>query len=63
MIERLLYPSIKSRMYKGKILVLLGPRQTGETTLLTRLADETGDYFFLDGDDPAVRQLLHSPNT
>ena len=37
MIERLLYKSIEDKLFKGKIIVLLGARQVGKTTLLKQM--------------------------
>ncbi|NPA67393.1 MAG: hypothetical protein GXO50_02170 [Chlorobi bacterium] len=36
MIKRKLEDIIKSKMFDGKAIVVLGPRQTGKTTLLKK---------------------------
>lgn len=42
-----------------KMLLLLGPRQTGKTTLVRKVATQfTGKSLYLSGDDPTVRSRL-----
>lgn len=62
MIKRLLEQEITSRLFKGKAIILLGPRQVGKTTLIQQLLAGK-DYLFLNGDDPTVRDLLSAANT
>ncbi len=57
MITRLLESTIIKRLQSGKILIVLGPRQVGKTTLLKACLKDY-DYLFLDGDDSFVRQQL-----
>jgi hypothetical protein len=38
MIKRKLESVIMNRLFKGKAIILLGPRQTGKTTLLKGIA-------------------------
>ncbi len=57
MIPRILFSVIRDRMFKGKAIVLIGPRQVGKTTLV-KLCINEADYLFIDGDDPEVRGLL-----
>lgn len=40
MIERLLERALKERLYQGKALLLMGPRQVGKTTLLRQLIED-----------------------
>lgn len=47
---------------RDKVILLIGPRQVGKTTLIRELLKEK-EYLFLDGDDPTVRTLLDTPNT
>ncbi len=64
MIERQLEKVIENKLFDGKAILLLGPRQVGKTTLLRQILDKRPeDYQFLDGDDPTVRRLLDTPNT
>jgi uncharacterized protein len=61
-IDRVLFNTIKQKCYKGKAIVLIGPRQVGKSTLLHEVCENIGDYLFLDGDDPSVRAQLDTPN-
>jgi len=58
MVERTLFSFLKERAFKGKAIVIIGPRQTGKTTVLKKLADSLGEYLHFDGDDPQTRELL-----
>ena len=62
-INRILSSDIKAKCFKGKTIVLIGPRQTGKTTLIKSILDDFDDYLFLDGDDISTRQLLENINT
>jgi predicted AAA+ superfamily ATPase len=62
MYSRTISSKIKKRIFKGKAIMLIGPRQVGKTTLINEVL-KGKDYLFLDGDDPSVRQLLTEPNT
>ncbi|MCB2197607.1 MAG: ATP-binding protein [Bacteroidetes bacterium] len=63
MINRTLEEIIKKRIQsKEKALILVGPRQTGKTTLLTKVASETGDFLLLDCDEILVREKLENAN-
>ncbi|MEX0719073.1 MAG: ATP-binding protein [Balneolaceae bacterium] len=64
MVDRQLKPIFEKRLFKGKALILIGPRQVGKTTLIKMVLESTGNsYQFFDGDDPTVRRLLDNPNT
>ncbi len=50
---------ISSRLFQGKAIILLGPRQSGKTTLIKALlAESKQDYLLLNADEPDVRDLL-----
>lgn len=53
---------IEEKLHKGKVIIVIGPRQVGKTTLINELL-KSESFLFLDGDDPTVRELLNSPNT
>lgn len=53
---------IRKKIGKGKAIVVVGPRQTGKTTLVQSLL-KGKEYLFLDGDDPAVRERLVNAST
>lgn len=62
MIGRILEQKIVQKLNKGKAIILIGPRQTGKTTLINSVL-KNKDHLFLDGDDSTVRSLLIDPNT
>ncbi|MES2447040.1 MAG: ATP-binding protein [Bacteroidota bacterium] len=61
MITRVLENKLKEKLFKGKTIILIGPRQVGKTTLLQKVLDAK-HFLFLDGDDPLVRSKLTDPN-
>lgn len=59
MIIRYLEQIIKGKLFTGKVILLLGPRQSGKTTLMRKISENLETSFlWLNGDEPAVRQLL-----
>lgn len=62
MISRNLTSNLKDKLHKGKVIVLIGPRQVGKTTLINTLL-ENKPYLFLDGDDNTVIDTLSVANT
>ena len=64
MIQRSILELIQKRLFKGKAIILIGPRQVGKTTLLNQLCKENKlEYLFFNGDDPIVQQQLSTANT
>lgn len=63
MITRLLESTILSKLNAGKAIIILGPRQTGKTTLLEKIAKQSGDYLSIDCDDSVSRVQLENANT
>jgi len=62
MFQRIITDRLRTKIGKGKAIMLIGPRQVGKTTLIREIMK--GERFaFWDGDDPEVRALLTSPNT
>lgn len=61
-IHRILYQTIQDQCFKGRIILITGPRRVGKSTLIHHLCKQYGNYLFLDGDDPAVRTMLDTPN-
>jgi predicted AAA+ superfamily ATPase len=62
MISRGLTSNLKNKLHKGKVIILIGPRQVGKTTLINSLLGNTS-YLFLDGDDNTVAETLSNANT
>jgi len=60
MIKRELKSVIKQKLEGGKAIIVLGPRQTGKTTLLSEIAGETGEFLFLNCDESFVREQLEN---
>ncbi len=59
MITRSLQEAIKSRLFKGKAMLLFGPRQSEKSTLVeTFLEAQEKAWLYLNGDDSDVRDLL-----
>jgi predicted AAA+ superfamily ATPase len=59
MIKRILENMIVKRLFRGKAIILYGPRQVGKTTLVTSLLEKRKEKtLFLNGDEPDVRELL-----
>ncbi len=59
MINRHLHDRILHRIGDEKAIILLGPRQSGKTTLLHVLTQgHDGKLLWLNGDEPDVRELL-----
>lgn len=44
----------------GKVLILIGPRQVGKTTLIKSLCDREGNYLLINGDNPDDRLQLEN---
>lgn len=61
MIVRDLNSVIRSKLFKGKAIILTGARQVGKTTLLKQLVKETGlSSIFLNCDEVEVRNALQN---
>ncbi|MEK6557662.1 MAG: ATP-binding protein [Candidatus Margulisiibacteriota bacterium] len=57
MINRQLEALIDEKLFKGKAIVIIGPRQVGKTTLLKDICRKVNkNVLWLDGDEPDVRQ-------
>jgi predicted AAA+ superfamily ATPase len=58
-IYRSIEPIIRDRLYRGKAIVVVGPRQVGKTTLLKHIAaDLDPNHLWLDCDEPDIRNML-----
>ena len=63
MIERTIEEPIRADFGKGKVILILGARQTGKTTLLQQLAGKVKNVVMLNCDNADDRELLSSPST
>lgn len=58
---RLIESQLRSKLFKKKAIIVVGPRQVGKTTLIKKvLAGQ--EYLFLNGDDSNVRENLSNPS-
>lgn len=63
MIKRTLDPILHQRLFDGKVILILGPRQVGKTTLARQIMAEFPDQsLWLSGDDPETVQVLRQPS-
>jgi hypothetical protein len=63
MLARSIQNQLRSRLFTGKTIILLGPRQVGKTTLARTMVDSLPEVstLWLTGDDPeAVEVLSHA---
>ena len=64
MIERCIYQQVAEKLFKGKVIIVSGARQTGKSTLLKRLLTNNPEKsIYLDCDDPNTRNLLQNQST
>ena len=65
--EKFLYPrtlmeKIKPWIFKGKVIIIYGPRQVGKTTLSQQIMDQYPGSLYLNCERPNVQELLRSGN-
>ncbi len=61
MIQRVLEKKIQYDLFKGKAIIVFGPRQSGKTTLIAKVANNVGVPFLLkNGDEPDTRELFEN---
>ncbi len=64
MVYRLIKEQIDKRLYRGKAIIVVGPRQVGKTTLLRMLtADTDRKVVVWNCDEPDVRRKLAEPTS
>jgi len=57
MIIRKLQTTLQKRLFKGKAILLFGPRQCGKSTLVETMLEGT-DHYYMNGDEADVRETL-----
>ena len=57
-INRTIEESLKSDFFKGKIIILVGPRQVGKTTLINHILENYSSIITFSGDDRKDRNTL-----
>lgn len=61
MIKRTLHNVIDDKLFKGKAIIIMGPRQVGKTTLLKQLFNDHDDtVLWLNGDEQDVRSIFEN---
>ena len=60
MIRRDIQQRIEQKLFKGKVILLLGPRQVGKTTLLKEIIKDRGDALWLNADEPDIQALFEN---
>jgi predicted AAA+ superfamily ATPase len=64
LIKRTIYEQIIKNLFKGKAIVITGPRQVGKTTLLQAIMKETANkVLYLNCDEPDVRPMLENASS
>jgi hypothetical protein len=58
MIERQLSEIISQKLFTGKAIILMGPRQVGKTTILRELFGNRQDSIWLNGDESDIQKLF-----
>ncbi len=57
-INRQIQERIEKKLFKGKIVIIYGARQTGKTTLVKQIAKKYASVEYLNCDEPDIRELL-----
>ncbi|MCU7551276.1 ATP-binding protein [Chitinophagaceae bacterium LB-8] len=63
MIPRTIGKKIQERLFKGKVIIIMGARQTGKTTLLRSLMLPSEDTLWLNGDEPDVQAVFENASS
>ena len=64
LIKRAIYDQIIKNLFKGKAIVITGPRQVGKTTLLQAIMRETeSKVLYLNCDEPDIRPMLENASS
>ena len=59
MVNRYIQTELQKRLFKGKAILVFGPRQSGKSTLIEQIVKQQGlSYIYFNGDEPDVRETL-----
>ena len=59
-LERDLKINLLDKWNSGKVMIVIGPRQVGKTTLIRSLCEKEGNFLFINGDDSQDRLLFEN---
>lgn len=60
MISRMITRKIEEKLFSGKVIILLGPRQVGKTTLLREIVKHRTDALWLNADEQDIQALFEN---
>jgi uncharacterized protein len=64
LIKRAIYQQIIENLFKGKAIIITGPRQVGKTTLLQAImAESKSKVLYLNCDEPDIRPMLENASS
>ena len=63
MITRFIQKIIEEKMFKGKVITLLGARQTGKTTLLRLISKNHSKMIWLNADEYDIQEKFKNPTS
>ena len=62
MIQREIEQQVRSLFQRGKVILIMGARQVGKSTLLNQLFGEQKNVIWLNGDVDNVQDMLQFPS-
>ncbi len=60
MVERILSKEIDKRLFSGKAIIIMGPRQVGKSSLLVAKFKDNNDAVWLEGDNVEVQSIFEN---
>lgn len=63
MITRDVWKNIEKRLFKGKVIILIGARQVGKTTLLKTIESSKKKIIRINADEPDVQAIFENPSS
>ncbi|MBU1085134.1 ATP-binding protein [Patescibacteria group bacterium] len=60
MIKRVIQDRIEKDLFKGRVIVIYGPRRSGKTTLIRQLQKKYNDSSYFNCDEPEVKKALEN---